>query len=46
MVIEALTREQLATITIDFDGSMLGICRHAEGVAKGFNKKKKGQRSY
>ena len=46
MVIEALTREQLATITIDFDGSVLGTCRHAEGVAKGFNKKKKGQRSY
>ena len=46
MVIDALTREQLATITIDFDGSVLGTCRHADGVASGFNKKKKGQRSY
>ena len=31
---------------MDFDGSVLGTCRHAEGVANGFNKKKKGQRSY
>ncbi len=46
LVIEALIREQLATITLDFDGSVLGTCRHAEGVASGFNKKKKGQRSY
>lgn len=46
LVIEALVREQLATITLDFDGSVLGTCRHAEGVANGFNKKKKGQRSY
>lgn len=46
LVLEALAREQLATITIDFDGSVLGTCRHAEGVAKGFNKNKKGQRSY
>jgi len=41
-----LVREQLSTITLDFDGSVLGTCRHAEGVANGFNKKKKGQRSY
>lgn len=46
LVIEALVREQLSTITLDFDGSVLGTCRHAEGVATGFNKKKKGQRSY
>ena len=46
MVIDTLTREQLATNTIDFDGSVLGTCRHADGVASGFNKKKKGQRSY
>ena len=46
LVIEALDREQLSTITLDFDGSVLGTCRHAEGVASGFNKKKKGQRSY
>ena len=46
LVIEALIREQLPRITLDFDGSVLGTCRHAEGVANGFNKKKKGQRSY
>ena len=46
LAIEALVREQLSTITLDFDGSVLGTCRHAEGVANGFNKKKKGQRSY
>jgi len=46
MLIDALDREQLATITIDFDGSVLGTCRHAEGVAKKLNKKKKGQCSY
>jgi len=46
LVITALVREKLSTITLDFDGSVLGTCRHAEGVANGFNKKKKGQRSY
>ena len=46
LVIDGLVREQLSTITLDFDGSVLGTCRHAEGVANGFNKKKKGQRSY
>lgn len=45
-MVDALVREQPATITLDFDGSVLGTCRHAEGVAKGFNSKKKGQRSY
>ena len=46
IVIDALTREQLAIITIDFDGSVLGTCHHTDGAASGFNKKKKGQRSY
>ncbi len=41
LVIEALVREQLATITLDFDGSVLGTCRHAEGVANGSTKKRK-----
>ena len=45
-VIDVLTREQLATITLNLDGSVLGTCRHADGVASGFNKKKKGQRRY
>jgi len=46
LVVDALEREQLARITLDFDGSVLGTCRQAEGVAIGFNRKKKGQRSY
>src|SRR5829696_6371689 len=33
-------------ITLDFDGSVLGTNRWAEGTAVGFNRKKKGQRSY
>lgn len=46
MVLNGLEREQLARVTLDFDGSVLGTCRQAEGVAMGFNRKKKGQRSY
>jgi len=33
-------------ITLDFDGSVQGTCRHAEGTAVGYNRRKKGQRSY
>ncbi len=33
-------------MTLDFDGSVLTTGRLAEGTAVGFNKKKKGQRSY
>lgn len=33
-------------ITLDFDGSVIGTGRYAEGTAVGFNRKKKGQRSY
>ena len=36
----------LARITLDFDGSVLATGRFAEGTAVGFNRKKKGQRSY
>ena len=46
LVIKALTREQLSRVTMDFDGSVLGTCRYAQGAASGFNRKKKGQRSY
>lgn len=46
LVVDALEREQLARVTLDFDGSVLGTSRLAEGVAIGFNRKKKGQRSY
>jgi len=46
IVVERLTLEKLARITLDFDGSVISTSRHAEGTAVGFNKKKKGQRSY
>jgi hypothetical protein len=46
LVIERLSREGLARVTLDFDGSVLTTGRHAEGTAVGFNKKKKGARSY
>jgi hypothetical protein len=46
MVLERLAAEGLARVTMDFDGSVLSTQRHAEGTAIGFNKKKKGARSY
>lgn len=46
LVLESLHREQLGTITLDFDGSVLGTSRNAQGVAMGYNSKKRGQRSY
>lgn len=45
-VIERLCAEGLSRVTLDFDDSVLSTGRHAEGTAVGFNKKKKGQRSY
>jgi hypothetical protein len=33
-------------VSLDFDGSVLSTHRRAEGVAAGYNKKKKGTRSY
>ncbi len=46
LVLEALARLPLSRVTLDFDGSVLGTGRHAEGTAVGFNRNKKGQRSY
>jgi hypothetical protein len=46
LVLERLQQERLARVTLDFDGSVLSTARHAEGTAIGFNKKKKGARSY
>ena len=46
MVIEGLQREQLARLTMDFDGSVQSTKGHAEGTAVGYNKSKKGARSY
>lgn len=46
IVIDRLIEEDLARITLDFDGTVQSTTGHAEGSAVGFNKKKKGQRSY
>lgn len=46
LVLQRLTGLQLRRITLDFDGSILGTDRKAEGAAVGFNRKRKGQRSY
>jgi len=46
LVIEGLRRECLPRITFDFDGSVQSTKGHAEGTAVGFNKNKKGARSY
>lgn len=45
-VIDRLHESKLATLTVDFDGSVQSTGGHAEGTAVGFNKKKKGARSY
>lgn len=46
LVLERLGGLGLARVTVDFDGSVQSTGRHAEGTAVGFNKKKKGARSY
>lgn len=45
-VLDGLRMFQPARVTLDFDGSVLSTQRRAEGTAVGFNKKKKGARSY
>lgn len=45
-VLERLQKLSLARVTLDFDGSVQSTQRWAEGTAVGFNKKKKGARSY
>jgi hypothetical protein len=46
LLFERLVSLALPRITLDFDGSVQSTMRHAEGTAVGFNKKKKGARSY
>jgi hypothetical protein len=46
LVVEGLKRENLYRLTFDFDGSVQSTKGRAEGTAVGFNKKKKGARSY
>ncbi|MDX2441605.1 MAG: transposase, partial [Desulfobacterales bacterium] len=45
-VIDELHREQFCRVTLDFDSSVLSTKGHAQGSAIGFNKLKKGARSY
>ena len=46
LVLDRLRLLSFSRITLDFDGSVIGTGRFAEGTAIGFNRKKKGQRSY
>jgi hypothetical protein len=46
MVLDRLRSIAPARITLDFDGSVQSTKRHAEATAVGFNKTKKGARSY
>ncbi len=46
LVLVRLKALRLPRVTLDFDGSVIGTNRYAEGTAVGFNRKKKGQRSY
>jgi hypothetical protein len=46
LVIEGVKRERLFRLTLDFDGSVQSTKGHAEGTAVGFNRSKKGARSY
>lgn len=46
LLFQRLKQLALPRITLDFDGSVQSTTRHAEGTAVGFNKKKKGARSY
>jgi hypothetical protein len=45
-VVSRLVALGLSRVTLDFDGSVIGTGKSAEGTAVGFNRKKKGQRSY
>jgi len=46
LVLERVAALPCKRITLDFDGSVIGTGRRAEGVAVGYNKLKKGQRAY
>lgn len=46
LIMAVLIKHRIRCVTADFDGSVLSTTRHAENTAVGFNKKKKGLRSY
>jgi hypothetical protein len=43
---DRIVKLELRRATLDFDGSVNSTRRHAEGTAVGYNKRKKGARSY
>lgn len=45
-VLSRCDQEKLTRVTLDFDGTVQSTRRHAEGTAVGYNKKRKGDRSY
>ena len=45
-VFDELSAQGVDRLTLDFDGSVIGTRRRAEDSAVGFNRKRKGQRSY
>lgn len=46
LVLDRIEQEALPCITLDFDGSVLSTQARAEGTAVGFNRKRRGARSY
>jgi len=46
LVLDRLEREQPRVVTTDFDGTVQSTSGHAQGTAVGFNKTKRGRRSY
>lgn len=46
LVVKRLVEEGVKRVTLDYDGSVFSTRRHAEETAVGYNKKKKGARSY
>lgn len=46
LVTDRLNLLQLPRVTVDFDGTIQSTTAHAEGTAVGYNKRKKGARSY
>jgi hypothetical protein len=46
IVLQRCAEEQLNRVTLDFDGTVQTTRRFAEGTAVGYNKKRKGARSY
>ena len=46
LTVERIMEAQLPRVTLDFDGTVQSTRGHAEGTAIGYNKKRKGDRSY